>query len=386
MRRLSVVGFALAALAIAAAPSQAQINWSGPYVGGDVGAAIGQSKTQQSTVFSPIGYFASTSVPAIGTAGSKKLSPDGVMGGLHAGWDWQFGSVVAGVIGEFGALALSESATSTVTYPCCAPTNFTVRNKVSTDWFLSFRPRVGYAFGNLLPYLTGGLTVTNLRANFTFTDTFAGASESANKTDTRVGWSVGTGLEYALNNNWSFKGEYLYTDFGRLSTSGNTLTAFTPAIAFPTNTFSHSADLQVHAIRIGFSYRFAAPTPPPAAPVAAPPPVAAPAPQKQVFIVFFEFDKSSLTADGRRVVDAAAAAFKSGKSGVAIAGYTDLSGTQQYNLALSKRRADTVKQALVRDGVPAAAIDEKWFGKQNPRVPTADGVREPQNRRVEITM
>jgi len=105
-----------------------------------------------------------------------------------------------------------------------------------------------------------------------------------------------------------------------------------------------------------------------------------------MFIVFFEFDKSSLTAEGKQVVDAAAAAFKSGKSGVAIAGYTDLAGTQQYNLALSKRRADTVKAALVKDGVPATAIDETWHGKENPRVPTADGVREPQNRRVEIAM
>jgi outer membrane protein OmpA-like peptidoglycan-associated protein len=105
-----------------------------------------------------------------------------------------------------------------------------------------------------------------------------------------------------------------------------------------------------------------------------------------MFIVFFEFDKSSLTADGKKVVDAAAAAFKAGKSGVAIAGYTDLAGTAPYNLALSKRRADIVKSALVKDGVPGAAIDETWHGKQNPRVPTADGVREPQNRRVEITM
>ena len=113
---------------------------------------------------------------------------------------------------------------------------------------------------------------------------------------------------------------------------------------------------------------------------------AAVAPQQQMFIVFFEFDKSALTVDGKKVVDAAAAAFKSGKKNVAIAGYTDLAGTQQYNLALSKRRADTVKAALVRDGVPTAAINESWHGKENPRVPTADGVREPQNRRVEITM
>ena len=49
-------------------------------------------------------------------------------------------------------------------------------------------------------------------------------------------------------------------------------------------------------------------------------------------------------------------------------------------------RADTVKAALVKDGVPSSAIDESWHGKENPRVPTAAGVREPQNRRVEITM
>jgi len=145
--------------------------------------------------------------------------------------------------------------------------------------------------------------------------------------------------------------------------------------------------LRSNTALVNLTYHFNM-TPPPAPPVVAPPPPppAVVAPQKQVFIVFFEFDKSSLTADGRRVVDAAAAAFKSGKSNVAIAGYTDLVGTQKYNLALSKRRADTVKAALVRDGVPAAAIDVSWHGKENPRVPTADGVREPQNRRVEITM
>lgn len=143
-----------------------------------------------------------------------------------------------------------------------------------------------------------------------------------------------------------------------------------------------------HHFLLSATYHFGAPAAPPPAPVAAPPapPPAAAVPQQQMFIVFFEFDKSALTPDGKKVVDAAAAAFKSGKSGVAVAGYTDLAGTQKYNLALSKRRADTVKSALVRDGVPAAAINESWHGKENPRVPTANGVREPQNRRVEVTM
>jgi outer membrane immunogenic protein len=391
MKRAFLAAAAVALIASLGTPTQAQTNWTGPYVGASAGGALGSSSTSQSTVFSPTGYFAPSSVPAINSAGAKNLSPDGFIGGLHGGYDWQFpNNIVVGLRGEAAYMPTSDSSSSTVVYPCCAPTSFTVTNKVSTDWFLSVRPRVGYAIGNFLPYLTGGVSVTDLRTKFSFTDTFATAAESASKTSIRPGWSVGAGLEYAVANNWSLSAEYLYSDFGRVSTSGNTLTAFTPPSAFPTNPYSHSADLQIHAIRIGFSYHFAPPAPPPAAtPVVAAPPAPPPAPPmaaKQMFIVFFEFDKSSLTPDGKKVVDAAAAAFKSGKSGVAIAGYTDLAGSAQYNLALSHRRADTVKAALVKDGVAPAAIDESWHGKDNPRVPTADGVREPQNRRVEITM
>ena len=127
-------------------------------------------------------------------------------------------------------------------------------------------------------------------------------------------------------------------------------------------------------------------TPPPAAAAPPPPPPAAPPPAPAKFIVYFEFDKFNLTPEGARVVSDAAAAFKSGGSArVAIAGYTDAAGTQQYNIGLSKRRADTVHGALVRAGVPDGAIAESWHGKENLAVPTPDGVREPRNRRVEIT-
>jgi outer membrane protein OmpA-like peptidoglycan-associated protein len=128
-------------------------------------------------------------------------------------------------------------------------------------------------------------------------------------------------------------------------------------------------------------------TPPPAAAAPPPPPpAAAPPPAAKHFVVYFEFDKSNLTSEGAKVVQDAAAAFKAGGSPkVVIAGYTDASGTQQYNIGLSKRRADTVRGALVRAGVPDGAIAESWHGKENLAVPTPDGVREPRNRRVEIT-
>ena len=129
-------------------------------------------------------------------------------------------------------------------------------------------------------------------------------------------------------------------------------------------------------------------TPPPVAAAQPPPPPAAPppAPAKQ-FVVYFEFDKSDLTPEGARVVLDAANAYKqTGSARIAVTGYTDLAGTQRYNLGLSKRRADTVRGALVRDGVPDGVIAEAWRGKENPAVPTPDGVREPRNRRVEIML
>ena len=65
-------------------------------------------------------------------------------------------------------------------------------------------------------------------------------------------------------------------------------------------------------------------------------------------------------------------------------GHTDTSGPESYNMALSLRRANAVKDALVRDGVPAQAIVVIGKGESQPLTPTGDGVREPQNRRVEI--
>jgi len=199
---------------------------------------------------------------------------------------------------------------------------------------------------------------------------------------TNFAWGIGGGIGYAVSPNLTLEVAYKYLDLGPVETGGSLQLDGLIGTPIPR---LRSNDLTVHTVTAGLRWSFGAPpAPPPAMPVAAPPPPVMAAPAKQMFIVFFEFDKSSLTPDGRKVVDAAAAAFKAGKSGIAIAGYTDLAGTQQYNLALSKRRADTVKAALMKDGVPASAIDESYHGKENPRVPTADGVREPQNRRVEI--
>ncbi|HUK61007.1 MAG TPA: DUF992 domain-containing protein [Stellaceae bacterium] len=139
-------------------------------------------------------------------------------------------------------------------------------------------------------------------------------------------------------------------------------------------------------LQIAYVTPVASPAPPMMAPSPAPAPApAAAVPPGQTLIVFFDFDKATLTPAGRGVVNAAIAAAKQGATvRIQVNGYTDTSGTKKYNLGLSKRRADTVTAALVGGGIAANRIQSMGYGEENLRVQTPNGVREPQNRRVEI--
>lgn len=116
----------------------------------------------------------------------------------------------------------------------------------------------------------------------------------------------------------------------------------------------------------------------PAAPAAA---AVAPA----TYLVLFDFDKSNINAAGQAVLQQVVADFNSNKAhSISVTGYTDRAGTPAYNLKLSERRADSVRAALIKAGVPADAITTAWKGEADPAVPTAPGVREQANRRAEI--
>ena len=115
------------------------------------------------------------------------------------------------------------------------------------------------------------------------------------------------------------------------------------------------------------------------------PPAAAVAPPS--FLVFFDWDRSNLSAQALNTVQQAATTFKTRSSArITATGHTDTSGSEQYNMALSLRRANAVKAALVKEGVPAPAISVVGRGEQGLLVQTGDNVREPQNRRVEIVI
>lgn len=105
------------------------------------------------------------------------------------------------------------------------------------------------------------------------------------------------------------------------------------------------------------------------------------------FMVFFGWDRADLSQEALDTIQRAADAYKKkGGARITATGHTDRSGSEDYNIALSLRRANAVKDALIRDGVSAADISVVGRGEAQPLVPTSDGVREAQNRRVEIVI
>jgi OOP family OmpA-OmpF porin len=116
--------------------------------------------------------------------------------------------------------------------------------------------------------------------------------------------------------------------------------------------------------------------------VAPPAPVCSPGP----FIVFFEWDRSDITPEAASILDNAVTQYQScGNAQVMLAGHADRSGAASYNVGLSQRRADAVRSYMSSHGIQDGVISTQAFGESRPRVETADGVREVQNRRVEVT-
>ena len=184
---------------------------------------------------------------------------------------------------------------------------------------------------------------------------------------TQFAWDALVGVRYQVSNALSFglEARYVGTTNPSVNIGG-------------VNYYGQNQNFLAMA---GVAYKFgqptAAPPPPPA-----PPPVAAPS-----FMVFFDWDRSNLSQQALNTIRQAAGAYKTkGSARITATGHTDKSGPEAYNMALSLRRANTVKDALVRDGVPATAIAVVGRGESQPLVQTADGVREPQNRRVEIVI
>lgn len=253
----------------------------------------------------------------------------------------------------------------------------TIAGMVNAYWDL----RTGTPF---VPYL--GLGIGAVRSSLDSL-TVAGAP-LANSSDITFAYQPIVGVRYHITDNVAVGAEFRY------------FAAVDPV-------FKDSAGRDIHGriesynVLANLSYFFGAPPVGPApqvAPAAAPPPAppeinpsagpaAAPPPATQTFIVYFDLGRATLSPQGRQVADSAVAAFKqSNAAHIEIAGFTDTAGSARYNEALSRSRADTVRDYLVAHGVPLSEMTIGWHGENDLRVATPNGTPEAQNRRVEINI
>jgi OmpA-OmpF porin, OOP family len=199
----------------------------------------------------------------------------------------------------------------------------------------------------------------------------------------RFGYQAIAGFRYDFSPAIAFDLDYRY-----LGTTDQTLTN-SARFPFPggtggTNccvgtrfTSSYHAQNIVASVTMKFG---APPAPPPPLPPAPPPP-----PAQKVFLVFFDWDKYNITAEGERIIELAAQQYKAGGSvKLQVTGYTDTTGSYAYNQRLSERRANAVATRLTALGVARSDMSVAGRSFNDLRVPTPPGVREPQNRRVEI--
>jgi outer membrane protein OmpA-like peptidoglycan-associated protein len=231
----------------------------------------------------------------------------------------------------------------------------------------------------VVPYVGAGIGWAQINSKARAT----GLGFTIDDDDSKLAYQLIAGASWWLNPSLALTLDYRYfaTDDPSFSTSTGS---------------SFSSEYKTHNVALGLTFRFPAPArvapapaaapPPPPPPAAAPPPPPAPPPAApKTYLVFFDFDKSDITPEAGRIIAQAAADAKSMNVRLIVAtGHADRAGPDAYNQRLSERRANAVKARLTREGVPANIIQTQGRGERENLVQTADGVREPRNRRVEI--
>jgi outer membrane protein OmpA-like peptidoglycan-associated protein len=343
VKKLLATVAAVAALPVAAHAQSQSLQYPGFYVG-----AVGGLNWDFSTSYNG-------SVNTLGTATSPAINES-----YNTGW------AVGAMIGydfvgpRVEIEGMYRDTTGTGVLPS-VPSTFAVdASQVSVMANVLYDFNAG---GTIVPYIGAGAGVAFMSINGV--DGVATSTQFAYQAIVGVGYNIDSMFRINLEGRYYGTTNPTFTNTGTIN--GVPYTATTSP---RNNNVSLMASIQV---------RFGAPA---AAPP--PPPAVDPAPS---FMVFFDWDRSNLSTQALATIQQAANAFRTkGNARITATGHADRSGPENYNMALSLRRANAVKDALVRDGVPATAISVVGKGETQPLVPTADGVREPQNRRVEIIL
>ena len=244
------------------AHAQSSVDWSGFYLGGNVGAAITAPDLRGGVADGPLAtaYFNFASdIAQIDDAVKGTPLRGSFAGGAVGGYNVEVGNILIGI--EAGANRFDGEAKRSVTdtYISLTTAQYTLTTTVKSNWIATLRPRLGWTHDNWLVYVTGGLAVTQVDVDVDFSDTNGitpgapGAAGSSSNSAIKAGWTLGAGGEYALSPNWSLTGQYLFADFGSIDTSTLVTNAIAPGIS---SVIDSKAELRTHLFLLGASYRF----------------------------------------------------------------------------------------------------------------------------------
>jgi outer membrane immunogenic protein len=230
-------------------------NWSGFYIGGFVGGAFadGNATATDPQTAAGVTYNGGTLVNSYGLNSS-------FIGGGTIGYNWQApGSYfVFGLEGEAGYLHLHRSQQDINAVNVGIPLPDSVNSTRIGDAYGVIAGRIGFASHRALFYAKGGVAFIGSSSSFSDlcnTGACGGGLLFLGRSDTQTTYAVGAGVEYALTNNWSIKGEYLYLGTQRTYTQSGPLLSGTGGVTY-TNTVS---DPGVHTAKLGINYRFGGP-------------------------------------------------------------------------------------------------------------------------------
>ncbi len=226
--------------------------WAGFYAGAQIGYVWGDNNGTIAFA-TPNGLLGD---PSLGN------SAQGVIGGVHVGYNYQINQFVIGVEGTVDPSTLYRNvlllAPDTVADPgAVLGIGNTVNGSVQSTIQGAIRARAGVAFDRLLIYGTGGVAFAEFKSYFQLYGidlNLAPFYASDTSSSSRVGWTAGGGVEYAINNNYSVIGEYRYSDFGHITD--------VPAFGATGLTYTANRHLTQNQVQVGFSYKFAPPPPP----------------------------------------------------------------------------------------------------------------------------
>ena len=245
--------------------------WSGFYAGVNAGAAWTSSDVSNTVCASDPStcYYSNFGGGAGGRSmnaiGNGSASDTAFTGGGQIGYNWQSNNVLLGVEADINSMRTSASRSATAAYGPGFTTGGSFTDTVSTDWLITTRARLGYATGNMLAYFTGGLAFANVKHTHSFGEYGFGTGapcgsnninfcEFPSSASTKTGWTIGGGVEWALDARWSLKAEYLYADFGSVSSVGSLVTNNGSVVS--NGAIAHSADLTLSTVRAGLNYKF----------------------------------------------------------------------------------------------------------------------------------